>query len=107
MYIHFLDAPKIIASNSSSHEIMIGEMLYLQCSYSGIPAPMVQWFHNNDILLMDGVSGIMINTNHNTISILKDEVERTSGGTYTCRATSPVGIDQKSYSIRIMSKSIQ
>ena len=87
---------------------IIGTLRYLQCSYSGVPAPVVQWFHNNDIiLLMDGASGITINANHNTTSILKDEVERTSGGTYTCRATSSVGIDQKSYSIRIMSKPIQ
>ena len=75
--------------------------MYLQCGYNGVPAPMIQWFHNN-ILLVDGVSGITINTNHNT-SILKDEVERTSGGIYTCRASNSVGIDQKSYSIILVS----
>ena len=77
-------------------------MMYLQCGYNGVPAPVVQWFHNN-ILLMDGVSGITINTNHNTTSILKDEVERMSGGTYTCRASNSVGADQKSYSIILVS----
>ena len=64
---------------------MLGGMLYLQCSYNGVPAPIVQWFHNN-VLLMDGVNGFTVNTNHSITSILKDEVERTSGGTYTCRA---------------------
>ena len=48
---------------------------------------------------MDGVNGITINVDHNTTIILKDEVERTSGGTYTCRASNSVGTDQKSYSI--------
>ena len=67
MYIHFLDAPEIIASNSSSHEIMIGEMLCLQCSYNGVPTPIIQWFHY-DVLLMDGVNGITINTSHNITS---------------------------------------
>ena len=78
--------------------------MYLQCysSYNGVPAPVVQWFHNN-ILLMDGVNGITINMNHNTTSILKDEVERTSGGTYTCRASNSIGTDQKSYSIILVS----
>ena len=101
--ISIVDAPEVIASNLSSHKFLLGEIMYLQCSYNGIPAPIVQWFHNN-VLLMDGVNaGIRINLNYNTTSILKDEVERTSGGTYTCRATSSVGTDQKSYSIILVS----
>ena len=64
--------------------------MYLRCGYNGVPAPVVQWFHNN-ILLMDRLNGITINTNHNTTSILKDEVERTSGGTYTCRGVYTIG----------------
>ena len=99
-YIIIIDAPEIIASNSSTHDIILGEMLYLQCSYDGVPAPIVQWLHNN-VLLMDGVNGTTINLNHNMTSILKDEVEHTSGGTYTCRASNSVGTDQKSYSITI------
>ena len=100
--ICYPDAPEIAASNSSSHDIILGEMLYLQCSYKGIPAPIMHWFHNN-LQLMDGVNGIITNMDHIT-SILKDEVERTSGGTYTCRATNSVGIDQVSYSVRILGK---
>jgi hypothetical protein len=76
-------------------------MLYLQCSYSGVPAPIVQWFHN-DVVLMDGVNGTIINVNHNT-SILIVEVDLTSGGKYTCRASNIAGTDQKSYSIILIS----
>jgi hypothetical protein len=102
IYIIIIDAPEIMASNSSSHNIILGEIMYLQCSYTGVPAPIVQWFHN-DVLLMDGVNGTIINVNHNTTSIVKDEVDRTSGGTYTCRASNSVGTDQKSYSIILVS----
>ena len=100
--IHYLDAPEIIASNSSSHYIKLGEMLYLQCRYNGVPVPIVQWFHNN-VQLMDGVNGFIVNMNHNCYitSILKDDVELTSEGTYACRARNSVGTDQKSYSIMI------
>ncbi len=98
----YLDAPEVIASNSSSRNIIIlGEMLYLQCSFSGFPIPIVQWFHNN-VLLMDGVNGTIINVNQNTTSIMIVEVDRTSGGTYTCRARNSIGTDQKSYSILIV-----
>ena len=81
---------------------MLGEILYLQCSYdgSGVPTPIVQWFHNN-VLLMDGVNGITINMNHNITSILKHEVEPMSEGTYTCRANNSIGNDQKSYSVTV------
>jgi hypothetical protein len=79
--------------------------MHLQYSYSGVPAPIVQWFHNN-VLLVDGVNGTIINVNHNVTSILKDEVYVTSGGTYTCRASNSVGTDQKSYSIVLVRVSI-
>ena len=103
IYMLSIDGPEIVASNSSSHDIMLGEMLRLQCSYNGVPVPIVQWFHNN-LLLMDRSDGIIINMDHNITSILKDEAELTSGGMYTCRATSSIGFDQESYSVRILSK---
>ena len=62
------------------------------------------WFRD-DIMLRDGVDGVSINTGDNVSSILIGSVERTSMGTYTCRANNTVGVDQQSYSVMILGKS--
>ena len=99
------DAPEVTASNSSSLGIVLGEELHLQCSYVGVPAPIAQWFRDG-IILSDGVNGVSINTGDNVISILIGSVERTNMGTYTCRANNTLGVDQQSYSVMILGKSV-
>ena len=61
------------------------------------------WFHD-DVLLSDGVDGISINMGDSFSSIVIGEVERMSGGNYTCRANNTVGTDQESYSVTILGK---
>ena len=103
LYPMHIDAPEVTASNSSSLRIVLGEELHLQCSYVGVPAPIVLWFHGN-IMLRDGVDGVSINTGDNVISILIGSVEHTSMGAYTCRANNTLGINQQSYSVMILGK---
>ena len=88
-------------SSTSAHNIILGEELYLECSYVGVPAPTVFWSHN-DIELRDGVGDVIINLGYDTISIQIDAVEHTNGGNYTCRANNNLGTDEKSYSVRIV-----
>ena len=92
---------QIISSNSSSVRVVLREDLLLQCSYFGVPVPSVKWFYN-DVLLRNGVNGVSINTDNNISSILISAVERTSGGTYTCRANNTLGIDEMSYTVTVM-----
>ena len=58
------------------------------------------WFHD-DVMLSDGVDGISINMGDSVSSIVIGEVERTSGGSYTCRANNTVGTDQESYTVTV------
>ena len=87
--------------NSPSHKVLLGEELYLQCNFVGVPAPTVLWFHN-EMLLSDGVEDVTINLGDDTISIFIGAMKHTSGGTYTCRANNSLGTDQESYSVRIV-----
>ena len=103
------DAPQvtITAFNSSSPRlrIMLGEELHLECNYTGVPAPNIQWSHDG-VLLKNGVdnASIFINTGVNFSRIVIVEVDHSDGGTYTCRANNSLGTDQESYSV-ILGKS--
>ena len=90
------------ALNSSTHNVVLGEELHLQCSLVGVPAPSVFWFHNDE-LLSDGVNGVIINNLANDrISMMISSGGRTGGGTYACRANNTLGTDQESYTVRIV-----
>ena len=96
----------MIASNISTLNAILGEELQLQCGFVGVPAPSVVWFHN-DLLLSDRIDdNIDIVNNYlgdGLISILLiRSVETTNGGIYTCRANNTLGIDQESYSVRVV-----
>ena len=56
---------------------------------------------------MDSVDGVTISggaPGDNFISLVIGTVQRTSGGTYTCRANNSVGMDQEQYSVTILGK---
>ena len=63
------------------------------------------WFHDG-VMLSDGVDNVSIklNMDDSVSSIVIGEVERTSGGNYTCKANNTVGTDQESYSVTILCK---
>ena len=96
----------MIASNTSTHNAILGEELQLQCGFVGVPAPSVVWFHN-DLLLSDRIDDNVIINNYLgdgiiSIQLLIHSVESTNGGIYTCRANNTLGIDQESYSVRVV-----
>jgi hypothetical protein len=90
-----------------SHRIILGEELRLGCRYVGVPEPTVQFYQDSSTLLMDGVGGVTIiggAPGDNEITLVISSVERTSGGTYTCRANNTVGMDEVQYSVTILGK---
>jgi hypothetical protein len=79
----------------------------------GVPEPTVRFYQDSSKLLMDGVGGVTIiggAPGDNEITLVISSVERTSGGTYTCRAnntlgpTNIVGMDEAQYSVTILGK---
>ena len=97
----------MIASNISTHNAILGEELQLQCGFVGVPAPSVVWVHN-DLLLSDRIDDNIIDIVNNYLGdglisiLLIRSVETTNGGIYTCRANNTLGIDQESYSVRVV-----
>ena len=95
----------MIASNTSTHNAVLGEELQLHCGSVGVPAPSTVWFHN-DLLLGDRIDDNIIISNYlgdGIISILLiRSVESTNGGIYTCRANNTLGTDQESYTVRVV-----
>ena len=85
----------------------MGEELHLHCGYAGVPAPIVQWFHNNS-LLISGSGGIRIITDgvagDSNASVVIDSVDRTDNGIYTCWANNSLGSDEVNYSVQILGR---
>ena len=99
--LHFYtDAPEVIASNSSSYEILSGERLHLQCGYVGVPTPSLQWHHNGTVL-GNGSNSVRIINDSSFTSIMVDAVKLNSGGTYTCRATNVLGSGSYDYTVMV------
>ena len=86
--------------------VYTGQELCLQCGYVGVPAPTIQWFHNNS-LLMNGSGGISITggaTGDDYSSIVIAWVDQTSGGVYMCRANNALGSSEVNYTVHVLSK---
>ena len=103
-------APEVTARNDTmmAHRIILGEELRLSCGYMGVPGPNVQFYQNDSMLLMDGMNGATIiggAPSDNEITLVIAAVGRMSGGTYTCRASNSVGMDEVVYSVTILGNS--
>ena len=94
------DAPEVIASNTSSNEILLGERLYLQCGYIGVPTPSLQWQHNGTVL-NNGSNSVRIISNRSFTSIMVDAVTLNGGGTYTCWVTNVLGSGSYNYTVAV------
>ena len=106
-YLFISDAPEIAPINTSLNNIVYtGQELHLQCGYVGVPAPTIQWFHNNS-LLTSGSGGVSITggeAGDNSSSIVVARVDQSSGGIYTCLANNPLGSSMVNYTIHVLSK---
>ena len=93
--------------NSSSHEIVLGSPLFLQCDYVGVPPPTGQW-RLNSTLLANGAGDINIiggGVGDSSVAVHVASVGWDSGGTYTCSVTNAVDSVEASFTILILSKS--
>ena len=105
MYVH-TDAPEVtaISDTTQPHRIILGQELRLSCSYDGVPNPNVAWFQDG-AMLMNGVNGVTITgggPSDNEINLVISSVARDSGGTYTCRASNLLGMDEEQFTVVIL-----
>ena len=100
------DTPEVTAINDTMqpHRIILGQELRLGCSYDGVPNPNVAWFQDGAMLMndMNGVTIIGGGSGDNDISLMISSVARDSGGTYTCRASNLLGMDEEQYTVIIL-----
>jgi hypothetical protein len=93
--------------NSSTTYVYPGQELRLQCGYIGVPAPTIQWYHNNS-LLINGSGGVSITggggTSDDRSSAVIARVDQTSGGVYTCQANNSLGLSEVNYTVNILGK---
>ena len=93
---HFIDAPMVSRANSSSHVLILNQMMRFLCYYTGIPSPTIQWQHNGtDIGLARPGDG----RNFTIQDVYM--YDSTQQGTYTCRVTNSLGVAEASYSVRL------
>ena len=97
------DAPEVTAINDTAvpHRIILGGELRLGCSYVGVPNPTVVWLQD-DVMLTDDSDGVTIMTGDSDTTLVISSVVRQSMGTYTCRATNTLGVDQRRFSVTIL-----
>ena len=106
-------APDIVTSNKT---VIINEMspITFQCNVTGIPAPSITWYKNEEILSPNSGSCITLDlpsqqllssglnqvTQTLTISSTRDE----DSGDYSCVCTNVVGMDTAKFELTVRSK---
>ena len=91
-----IDAPTVTPDNSSTHVLILRQMIRLLCYYTGVPAPSLQWYHNG---INIGSSRPGDGRNFTIYDVYM--YDGTQRGTYTCRVTNSFGYAEASYSVRL------
>ena len=83
------------------HTITTGQFLFLQCNYSGVPEPTIQWFQNNIEIMKFNGNGTLIVTGLGSTLLVIDEFECAGNGeeVFTCRANNSLGSDETSFTV--------
>ena len=74
-----------------------GDNASFTCQATGEPIPIISWYFNGSVLLVNGmkhvVSMISLNTTTNSSTLTIMNVQSSDAGTYTCNATNVISGD--------------
>ena len=78
---------------------MQGETIIIRCSASGVPDPLVAWFHNGSPL-NENIDPNLSITRGGTVLSIKNANPKMSGQ-FTCRAINSAGSDSFNYDVQV------
>ena len=82
--------PDVTTSVTSPHLSPVNTALTLSCNYNAVPPPDITWLHGGSPLDPSDPRVIITSTTSHS-ELMRDDLGRGEGGTYTCSATNVVG----------------
>ncbi|KAK7602065.1 hypothetical protein V9T40_009506 [Parthenolecanium corni] len=91
-----ISTPQVIATETSSPDVIEGESVNVKCNATGKPKPTIKWISVRDgsVLPSVGVDG----------TLYFERIAKKDGGQYKCVAANKAGQDEKSITLNIVSK---
>ena len=86
----FTVEPDVTTSVTSPHLSPVNTALILPCNYNAVPPPSITWLHEGSPLDASDPR-VTITSTTSRSELMRDDLGRGEGGTYTCSATNVVG----------------
>jgi len=84
--------PDVTTSVTSPHRSPVNATLILSCDYNAVPPSTITWLHKGSPLNpLDPQVTITSTTSRSDLELMRDDLGRGEGGTYTCNARNLIG----------------
>lgn len=95
--------PQVDTTNlNDTTQVSLGEPIRLQCLFTGIPRPSIQWYKDNTLLELDENDSRMVFHENKTLLDIKF-VKSDDEGAFKCEASSRLGIASRETKLKIIS----